>query len=97
MAICYHISMRYENAMNDNYEMSPLAKILMSVLRKASWIAAALLLTFAGILVLQRRMPDGSFQWQQGDFGFLGVLAAMLLLALYLIRGIKKEMEKPGQ
>lgn len=83
--------------MSENYEMSPLAKILMSVLRKATWVAAALVLIFAGILVLQRRLPDGSFQWQQGDFGFLGVLAALLVLAVYLIRGIKKEMEKPGQ
>jgi hypothetical protein len=88
--------MRYENPMNENFEMSPLAKILMSVLRKASWIAAGLLVTFAAILVFQRRMPDGSFQWQQGDFGFLGVLAVMLALAIYLVRGIKKEMEKPG-
>jgi hypothetical protein len=83
--------------MSDNYQMSPLAAILMRVLGKATWIAVGLLVLFAGILILQRRMPDGSFVFQDGDFGFLGVLAALMVLAIYLVRGIAKELKNPGK
>lgn len=73
-------------------EMSPLAKVLMTILQKGSWAAAALILSFAGILLYQRFTPEG-FVFQKGDFGFLGLLAVMLLVAVYLVRGIKKEIE----
>jgi hypothetical protein len=92
---------RYEQSLCRNQrklpmaEMSPLARILMMVLQRGSWAAAALILAFAGILLYQRYTPDG-FVFQKGDFGFLGVLAAMLVLAVYLVRGIKKEMQRPG-
>jgi hypothetical protein len=95
--ICYHTILRYVTTMDNEPKMSPLAHVLMSVLRKATWVAAALLLTFAGLLVLQRRMPDGSIVFQKGDMTFLAVLAALMLLAIYLIRGIRKEMERPGE
>ncbi len=83
--------------MSEEYKMSPLGEILMSVLRKGTWAAAALILSFAGILLFQRRTPSGSIQLQEGDMAFLGVLAVLLLLAVYLIRGIKKELENPGK
>lgn len=76
-------------------EMSPLAKVLMSILQKGSWAAGAMIVLFGGILLYQRYTPEG-FVFQKGDFGFLGVLAVMLLLALYLVRGIKKEIEGSG-
>ncbi len=82
--------------MNDNFQMSPLARVLVSILNKATWGAGVLLLAFAGILIFQRLTPEGSVIFKQGDLGFLGVLAALFLLAVYIIRSIKKEMERPG-
>jgi hypothetical protein len=81
--------------MNDGYEMSPLAQILMGILRYATWIAAGLLLLFAGILLMQRRTAEG-IVLQQGDTGFLVVLGVLLVIAVYIIRGIKREIKKPG-
>jgi hypothetical protein len=79
------------------YKMSPLAHVLMGVLRKGAWIAAGMIMLFAGILVYQRMTPEGSVKFQDGDIGFLAVLAVMLALAVYLVRGIGKEMERPGE
>ncbi len=76
-------------------EMSPLAKVLMTILQKGAWAAAVLITLFAGILLCQRYTPDG-FVFQKGDFGFLGLLVVMLLMAVYLVRGIKKEIETSG-
>jgi membrane protein DedA with SNARE-associated domain len=82
--------------MNDDFKMSPLAHVLVSVLGKATWVAAALLILFGGILLFQRLTPEGTLALQDGDLGFLGVLAGLLLLAIYIVRGIKREIEKPG-
>jgi hypothetical protein len=76
-------------------EMSPLARLLMTILQKGSWAAAALLALFAGILLYQRWTPAG-FVFEKGDVGFLGVLVALFLLAVYLVRGIKKEIDSSG-
>lgn len=76
-------------------EMSPLARFLMSILHKGSWAAGALLLMFALILLWQRWTPEG-LVLQKGDSGFLGILAGLFLLALYLVRGIRKEMDGSG-
>jgi hypothetical protein len=76
-------------------EMSPLARILMGILHKGSWAAGALLLAFAAILLWQRWTPAG-FSFQKGDFAFLGVLAFLFLLATYLVRGIRRELDYPG-
>jgi hypothetical protein len=84
------------NAMNDNYQMSPLSRVLIGILGKATWGALALLLLFAGILLFQRLTPDGKLVLEQGDLGFLGVLVALFFLAIYIIRSIKKEVERPG-
>jgi hypothetical protein len=74
-------------------EMSPLAKLLMKVLQKGSWGAGALCAIFACILLYQRYTPDG-FVFKQGDIAFFSVLAVLLLLAIYLVRGIAKEIRE---
>ncbi len=38
-------------------EMSPLARIFLSILHKGSWASAVLLAVFAGILIWQRWAP----------------------------------------
>jgi urea transporter len=76
-------------------EMSPLARVLMGILAKGTWVAGGLLALFAAILLWQRYTPEG-FAWQEGDKGFLGLLAVLFALAVYLVRSFKKEMDKPG-
>jgi hypothetical protein len=73
--------------------MSPMARILMAVLHKGSWGASILLALFAGILLYQRWVPGSGFAFQAGDKGFLGVLAGLLLLAIYLVRAIGRELK----
>jgi hypothetical protein len=72
-------------------EMSPLAKLLVSVLRWGSMGAAGLLILFVGVFLWQKWTPAGPVLTRQ-DWGFLGVLVALLLLAVYLIRAIAKEV-----
>jgi Ca2+/Na+ antiporter len=74
-------------------EMSPLARILMLILQKGSWAAAALLALFAGLLLYQRWTPQG-LVLKQGDITFLVILGLLFLLAVYLVRGIKKEIQR---
>ena len=74
-------------------EMSPLISVLMSILKKGTWVAATLLGLFAAILLWQRHTPDG-FVWQQGDKGFLGLLAVLFVFAVYLLRSIGKELDR---
>jgi hypothetical protein len=72
-------------------QMSPLAKLLVSILRWGSMGSAGLLTLFAGIFLWQKWTPAGPVLSQQ-DWGFLAVLMALLLLAVYLIRSIAKEI-----
>ena len=76
-------------------EMSALARFLMQILRNGSIGAAALLILFAAIFIAQKITPDGHLAMTRQDWGFLGVLTAMLLLAIYLVRAIAKEMQSP--
>ena len=55
----------------------------------------AFLVFFAGLLLYQRWTSDG-LVLQRTDYGFLAVLGALFLLAIYLVRGIAKELDKPG-
>jgi hypothetical protein len=73
-------------------EMSPLARVLMTILQKGAWVAGTLVALFAGILVWQRYTPSG-FVWQPGDKGFLALLGVLFVLAVYLVRGIAKELD----
>jgi uncharacterized membrane protein YjfL (UPF0719 family) len=82
--------------MNDNFQMSPMARVLVNVLRIASWGAAGLLVLFGAILIYQRVTPDGGLALARDDYAFLGVLVALLALALYIARAIRKEMDNPG-
>lgn len=77
--------------------MSPLVKFLMLILKNGSIGAAALLALFSGILIFQKVTPHGHLTMTRQDWSFLGVLAALLLLALYLVRAIAKEINTPEQ
>jgi hypothetical protein len=74
--------------------MSPLSLLLMLILRNGSIGAAALLLLFAGIELYQKITPDGQIAMTRQDWGFMGVLAFMILLAIYLVRSINREIAR---
>ena len=74
-------------------EMSPLAIMLMSILRKGTIATLGLLVLFAGIFLWQKHTPEG-FVLNRQDWGFLGVLAAMALVAVYLTNAIAKEIKR---
>lgn len=75
-------------------ELSPLAKILMVILRLGSKVSAVLIILFAGILIYQRTTPDAHFALTRQDLTVLGLLAVLLALAFYLIRSISSEIDK---
>lgn len=77
-------------------DMSPLAKLLMKVLRSGSWAAAALLMLFIAILLWQRITPDGGLSLTRQDYGFIGAVVALVALAVYLVRAIGREIDRPG-
>jgi hypothetical protein len=72
-------------------QMSPLAKLLVSILRWGSIGSAGLLVLFVCVFLGQKWTPAGPMLTRQ-DWGFLGVLVSLLLLSVYLIRSITKEI-----
>lgn len=78
-------------------EMSPLGSLLMRILRNLAIGAAALLVLFITIAVYQALGPNWDVDSLRKEAGFIGVLVAMLMLAVYLVRSIGKEIERPGE
>lgn len=76
--------------------MSPLASLLMRVLRSGAWAAAFALLAFLGIMLWQRVTPEGGLALNRQDYGFVAVVLALVALAIYLIRAIGREIHPPG-
>ena len=74
-------------------DMSPLAIMLMSILRKGTIATLALLVLFTGIFLWQKHTPVG-FVLNRQDWGFLGIIAVMALVALYLTNAIAKEIKR---
>ncbi len=76
-------------------EMSPLARVLITILHRGAAISAVLLVSIAGLMLWQRWTPQG-LVFESGDKGFLAVIGLLLLLALYLVWGIRRELIHPG-
>ena len=72
-------------------EMSPLLRILVTLMQKAAWGAAGLLVLFAGLILYQRRTADG-FVFQPTDTGFFSIIGVLLLIAVYLIWATRREL-----
>ena len=71
---------------------SPLGRLLLRAMR-AGAVGAAGFLAFALVAILwQRHEAAGGFALRQGDAGFLVVAGVMLLLALWIIRAIGREL-----
>ena len=75
-------------------EMSPLGSLLMRILRNGAIGAAYLLVLFIAIAVYQALGPTWDAEGLRKEAGFIGVLVAMLMLAIYLVRSIGKELNK---
>jgi hypothetical protein len=76
-------------------ENSPVGRLILVVLRNGSIGAAALMLLFIGINLWQHVTPDHQLVIEGNDRGFLGVMAVLLVFALYLVWSIGKELKKP--
>jgi hypothetical protein len=74
-------------------EMSPIARLLIAILRWGSMASAGLLLLFAGIFLWQHHTANG-FVLTRQDWGFFGVMIALLVLAIYLVRAIARELAR---
>jgi hypothetical protein len=78
-------------------QMSPLAKFLMLILRNGSIGSVCLIGLFMAIFLYQKISPDGHLVMVKQDWGFLGVLVALMLLAIYLVRSIANEIKRSGE
>lgn len=55
--------------------------------------AAALLLVFAVLFFYQKTTPEGHLNLTGQDWTFFAVIAGLILLALYLVKAIKAEID----
>jgi hypothetical protein len=76
--------------------MSPLAGLLMRILRSGSYASAALLAMFAGIFLWQKWSPDTGLVLSRQDYSFLIIITILVAVAVYLVRAIAREMNNPG-
>jgi hypothetical protein len=74
-------------------EMSPLAIMLMSILRKGTIATLGFLVLFTAIFLWQKHSATG-WDLNRQDWGFLSVMAIMALVALYLTFAIAKEIKR---
>ena len=70
--------------------MSPLAILLMKVLRAACWWAAALMAVLLGVHVWK---ISYSVTAARGDYVFAGVMVAMFAGAIWLALSISRELK----
>jgi hypothetical protein len=73
-------------------DMSPLQRLLLKAMRYASLGTAILLLGFLVLALWQKAGTDFTKQ----DYGFMGIVALMLLGAVWLFCAIGQEMDNPG-
>ena len=74
--------------------MSPLGKLILTVMRAASLLAAGFVLLVIGIEVAKRWLGGGLENMRTPDIAFMGVLMAMLVGFLWLARSITRELRK---
>ena len=72
--------------------MSALQRLLLKAMRYTSLGAAILFLGFLVLALWQKAGADSTTH----DYGFIGIVALMLLGAVWLFRAIGREMDNPG-
>jgi hypothetical protein len=77
-------------------DISPLQRLLLRILRNGSLGAAGLMLIFLVINIWQETKASGFESLDRQDWSFIGLLAVMLLGAIWLYRAIGREMNNPG-
>ena len=76
--------------------MSPLAHLLLRVMRAGSLAAAGFMVLVIGIELWKRWRFGGFGTMSAPDVSFLVVLIVMLVGFLWLAWAIRKELRKPG-
>ena len=77
-------------------DISPLQRMLLRILRNGTLAAAILLVLFMVINIWQKTKVAGIESLAGQDWNFIGLLAVMILAALWLYRAIGREMNNPG-
>ncbi len=77
-------------------EMSPLARLILRAMRLGAVSTAGFVILVIGIEAAKRWVGGGFGSMSRADVWFFGVLAGLLLGALYLARSITRELRKSG-
>ena len=86
-----------DQGVNEMAKMSPLAALILRAIRAGS-IAAAGFVVLVILIELWKRWRFGGFGGMAPpDFAFMGVLAAMLIGFVWLIRSITREIARDRQ
>ena len=72
-------------------EMSPLARMLVSILRWGCWVTAGFMVLFSGVFLYQKHMALEGADWR-----FLGLMVVMGAFAIYLALSMTRELNKNG-
>ena len=75
-------------------EMSPLGNLLLRVMRAGAIGAAGFVVLVIAIEIWKRWRFGGFGQMTAQDYSFFGVLAVMLVGALWLARSIGRELQR---
>ncbi len=76
--------------------MSPLAQLLLRVMRAGSLAAAGFMVLVIGIELWKRWRFGGFGEMSTPDMSFMAVLVVMLVAFLWLAWAIRKELRKSG-
>ena len=77
-------------------QMSPLAAMLLRIMRVACLVSAVFLALIAGIEGVKQWQAGGVSAMSRADAGFLAILLVMLVGFLWLARSIRRELAKSG-
>ena len=72
-------------------EMSPLARMLVSILRWGCLATAVFMALFCGLFLYQKHLALEGADWR-----FLGLMVAMGAFAIYLAFSMTRELNKNG-
>ncbi len=77
-------------------DFSTLPKLVLMIVRLMCLAISGLLALIIGLLLWVRH-TDGAFQFQQGDKATIMLMAVLIVVALFLVRIIGKEILRTGR
>lgn len=74
-------------------EMSPIIRVVFAIVQATLRFLAGLLALIAGVIMWHKHGADG-FVFEPGDLATLVLIAALLVFALWLARGMGRELSR---